>query len=96
MYTELGRGTSVKMYLPRHVASGVQVEPRPEGTSYVPGKGETVLVVEDDPLVRAHALDAPEELGYVAVEAEDAIEALTVSESHPEVAVLFTDLVLPR
>lgn len=95
IYSELGRGTSVKIYLPRHISSEVQAQTPSDAALQVSGKGEFVLIVEDDALVRAHARDALEELGYVTLDAEDAFAALAQIESHPDIAVLFTDLVLP-
>jgi CheY-like chemotaxis protein len=96
IYSEVGCGTSVKIYLPRYMATqGEKQQPASE-TLDISGKGETILVVEDDALLRAYARDALEELGYVVLEAEDAQAALALIELHPEIALLFMDLVLPR
>jgi PAS domain S-box-containing protein len=96
VYSEVGLGTSIKIYLPRHIATKVETQQQGGETLDTAGKGETVLLVEDDALLRAYARDALEELGYVVLEAEDAQEALALIEFHHEIALLFTDLVLPR
>jgi CheY-like chemotaxis protein len=54
-----------------------------------------VLVVEDDPLVRALAVEIVEEAGYVALEAADADEAVAILETRSDIAVLFTDINMP-
>lgn len=55
----------------------------------------TMLIVEDEPLIRMCAVDFAEEAGYAALEAKDATEAMTILESGTDVAVLFTDITLP-
>jgi two-component system, response regulator PdtaR len=54
-----------------------------------------VLVVEDDPLVRALAVEIVEEAGYVALEASDADEAVAILETRSDIALLFTDINMP-
>jgi CheY-like chemotaxis protein len=54
-----------------------------------------VLVVEDEPLIRFMAVDAVEDLGVPALEAQDADEALELLDAHPQVKVLFTDVDMP-
>ena len=60
-----------------------------------PGRGEVVLLVEDHEEVRSYAADALTHLGYHAIEAGDAREALELLARHPDVALLFTDVGLP-
>lgn len=55
----------------------------------------TMLIVEDEPLIRMCAVDFAEEAGYEAREAKDAAEALAIMESGEEIDVLFTDITLP-
>lgn len=55
----------------------------------------TMLIVEDEPLIRMCAVDFAEEAGYVTREAKDAGEALAMLESGEEIAILFTDITLP-
>jgi PAS domain S-box-containing protein len=95
LYSELGLGTSVKMYLPRVVRVGAPQEPREAAAELPGGDGETVLVVEDEARVRRVAVARLEQLGYTVVQAENGEEALAELDSHPEIAVLFTDMVMP-
>ena len=95
IYSEVGQGTSVKIYLPRlHSNESVpSAEPAPK----IP-KGhdhETVLAVEDDIDVRAHTCGILRELGYRVLEAAKGADALEVLKSHPEIDLLFTDVGLP-
>ncbi len=95
IYSEVGQGTTVKIYLPRYEAEGAEIEappvmPIPEGSSQ-----ETVLVVEDEEAVRAYSADALRELGYRVVEAADGQSALRLLESAGPIDLLFTDVVLP-
>ncbi|WP_406854411.1 ATP-binding protein [Alsobacter sp. KACC 23698] len=99
IYSEPGHGTTVKLYLPRFRQAG---EPRTEvvatasarPSSAARGRGETVLVVEDEPLVRDFSVNALEEAGYRVLSAEDGPGGLALLDAHPEVALLFTDVVL--
>lgn len=98
IYSEIGQGTTVKIYLPRYLgsASTVRIEhPKdclPEGSTH-----EIVLVVEDDTKVRRMSVDALSELGYTVIQAESPVEALQMLETHkPTVNILFTDIVMPE
>lgn len=94
VYSELGIGTTFKVYLP--VVTGVEmVEPaRDEGTTL--GSGETVLVVEDEPDVRRMAGRALGEAGYAVLEAAGGEEALTlVLEAGSRLRLVLTDVVMP-
>jgi CheY-like chemotaxis protein len=57
--------------------------------------GRVVLVVDDEPFIRAYAIDVLEEAGFVTLDACDAEEALHCLSEHPEVSVLFTDINMP-
>ena len=95
LYSEVGLGTTVKLYLPRlHSEEDVAV---PEPARAVPRSagGETVLVVEDDDDVRANTTGMVRELGYTVLEAPAAAAALKLIESRPEIRLLFTDVGLP-
>jgi PAS domain S-box-containing protein len=95
IYSELGQGTTVKVYLPRTSAETEAIE-TPETAEYEPCDREaTILVVEDDPGVRQLAVNMLHNLGYCTVEAQDADTALQVLDSTPRVELLFTDVVLP-
>ncbi len=94
VYSEVGHGTTVKIYLPRSRA-----EPDAEAVALVglarPSKGEAILVVEDADDVRSLDVMLLTKLGYRPVEARDGKSALAVLERTPEVTLLFTDVVLP-
>jgi PAS domain S-box-containing protein len=93
--SELGRGTTVSMYLPRHDCQELPARPETPRIEAEPVSGETVLLVEDEPLVRLYGSEVLAELGYHVLEAADGNEALAVLEEHPEITLLFTDVGLP-
>lgn len=96
IYSEIGVGTTVKLYLPRHFGEVAGVE---EGQAYAElpraKPDEIVLVVEDEDRVRHMSVDALRELGYLVVQASDANQALTVLELQPRIDLLFTDVIMP-
>jgi PAS domain S-box-containing protein len=94
IYSEQGHGTTVKLYLPRATGAGQNVV---EDVGLVPVQGgnETILVVEDDALVRRYVVTQIESLGYTTLEAGNATEALRLIDGHPETALLFTDVIMP-
>ena len=96
IYSELGQGTTVKLYLPRFrgVLPGEDDAPQHGETALSPDR-ETVLVVEDEPVVRALIVDVLHELGYHALEAEDGPSGLAILQSRTVVDVLVTDIGLP-
>ena len=95
VYSEPGRGTTFKIYLPR-ATDGVAPLPRVESPPAEAG-WETVLVVEDEPMVRRLAVIALERLGYRALEAPDGDTALeTASAFGGPIHLLFTDVVMPH
>ena len=93
IYSEVGEGTTVKLYLPRAHA-GASTQKMSESLSNR-GRGEAVLVVEDDPAVRAFAVAALEKLGYRVQTASSGAEALAVLEGGASFDLLFTDVVMP-
>jgi PAS domain S-box-containing protein len=93
IYSEEGHGTTIKMYLPpgktpTAVADGVM-------PASIEGGHETILVVEDDRLVRDYVLAQLHSLGYVTLQAADAAEALTIVASGKPFDLLFTDVIMP-
>jgi nitrogen-specific signal transduction histidine kinase/CheY-like chemotaxis protein len=93
--SKVGRGTTVKIYLPR-AQEGAAIEARGfELPAVQRERAESVLVVEDDTKVRDHVVALLSELGYRARQAEDGPSALAILEDEPEISLLFTDLVLP-
>ena len=97
IYSEPQQGTTIKVYLPRYLGSGDDSELQQSVTSIPLGeRQEVVLVVEDDPAVRQFSVDALSELGYRVLEADGASAALRVLDARPEIALLFTDVVMPQ
>ncbi len=94
IYSELGRGTTVKLYLRRALQDGEPaiLEPSPDAPR---GRGEMVLVVEDDAAVRLLMTEVLTELGYRYMEAADARAALPTLESALPIDLLVTDVGLP-
>jgi len=92
--SEEGHGTSIKLYFPR-TEDTVEVS-ETGGEEEVPTGSETVLVVEDEEGVRDIAVTMLGDLGYQVLEAEDGPAALTVLKEHPDIDLLFTDVVMPK
>jgi CheY-like chemotaxis protein len=96
IYSELGEGTTVKLYLPRYLAADAATEKPAEPPPVRGGqRSETILVVEDEADVRRLAVDTLDEFGYRVLEAPDAHAAMQLLEHEPEVQLLFTDVGLP-
>ncbi len=96
IYSEVGEGTSVKLYLPR-VKTAEQESGRPETQSDIPlARGETVLVVEDDVEVRTLVVSLLRDLGYDIHEAGNGKAALALLDELPCANLLLTDVVLPN
>jgi len=96
IYSEVGQGSTVKLYLPRLVGPGADPADADEPAALPTGeRREVVLVVEDEPDVRQLAEDALVELGYGVLTADGAASALAHLDAHPEIALLFTDVVMP-
>nr|WP_277967741.1 PAS domain-containing protein [Sphingomonas echinoides] len=93
IYSELGEGTTIKLYLPRAIQSeDVEVM---TAAGPIVGGNETVLVVEDDAEVRTTVVEMLADLGYRVLKAVDAASGLSVIESGIAIDVLFTDVVMP-
>ncbi len=95
--SEVGRGTCVYMYLPRAVPKPA-VEPAriaPGALSALARGSETILLVEDDDMVRRYARDQLRTLGYRVIEAANGREALVVLRGDEHLDLLFTDVVMP-
>jgi PAS domain S-box-containing protein len=94
IYSEEGHGTSVKLYLPR--STGLpETTTEAQATSAVVGGDETVLIVEDDALVRKYVITQIESLGYATLEAANAAEALAIIDNGGDIDLLFTDVIMP-
>ncbi len=95
IYSELGHGTSVNVYLPRIASSKTcEVEFTP-GQSPPMGQGETILVVEDNPQVRTLTIERLRRLGYRTLAAENGPSALAVAKDNPTIELAFSDVVMP-
>jgi signal transduction histidine kinase/ActR/RegA family two-component response regulator len=96
IYSEVGVGTSIKIYLPRDMSGASEVEVRRQLPLELPlTERRRVLVVEDEAGVRDFALAALQDLGYETVEAENANRALDVLASDEQISVLLSDVVMP-
>ncbi len=94
VYSEPGVGTTFKIYLPRLLQSTGDIHT--ETPDSLRGGAETILLVEDEPAVRTFARRALEQYGYRVLEAQNAIEALSLFQSSPTaIDLLITDLILP-
>ena len=96
IYSEVGQGTTVKIYLPRHHGKPLESS-EVEDRNQLPRAeaGETVLVVDDEPTVRMLVGDTLADLGYQAIEAADAASGLRVLQSDVKIDLLITDFGLP-
>jgi PAS domain S-box-containing protein len=93
IYSEQGHGTTIKMYLPP--ATGTLLAAAPGQALKVEGGNETILVVEDDTLVRNYVLTQLHSLGYVTLDAGNATEALAIVKAGQSFDLLFTDVIMP-
>jgi PAS domain S-box-containing protein len=94
LYSELGQGTTVKLYLPRAQQNAVELKPVSVETPR--GTGEVILVVEDNATVRLIISDALKDLGYNVLSASDARSAIPVLQSKQTIDLLISDVILPH
>ncbi|PWC26429.1 PAS domain S-box protein [Teichococcus aestuarii] len=96
IYSEVGLGTTVRLYLPRHIGEAEAAEDLPN-LSQAPRAemGQTVLVVDDEPTIRLLVMEVLEDLGYAAVEAVDGASGLDILRSDAWIDLLVTDVGLP-
>ncbi|WP_428029558.1 PAS domain S-box protein [Ancylobacter sp.] len=96
IYSEVGQGTTIKLYLPRFRGQEDQDETI-VGLGEAPGSeaGEVVLVVEDEPVVRGLIVEVLGDLGYHAIEAGDGPKGLEILQSSRRIDLLITDVGLP-
>jgi PAS domain S-box-containing protein len=95
IYSEIGAGTTIKLYLPRHYTSGSPAEIAGPAVAVPRACGETILVVEDDPDVRSFASEMLRELDYRVIEAWDGASGLRLLDANRDIKLLFTDVGLP-
>lgn len=92
-----GQGTTVSIYLPRHRADAVPgCAAAPMDEPVREGGGETILVVDDETAVRSLSVEMLAMLGYRVLEADGAAAALRQLDTHPDIGLLFTDVVMPE
>ena len=92
----VGKGTTVSLHLPRHDAEEEMLVASDQSAGPHQGASDrTVLVVEDEPLVRLHIVDVLTDLGYKALEANDGPTGLRILQSPQRIDLLITDIGLP-
>ena len=99
IYSELGHGATIKIYLPRYHGPSEDVGPTvatnpgdlPKGHA-----GEIILVAEDEDAVRRLAADGLRDLGYTVIDADSPEAALAILDKEPGIQLLFTDVVMPK
>ncbi len=92
----MGEGTTIKIYLPRHVGAVAENDDPARLVLPTADQGELVLVVDDEELVRQFSVTAFAELGYRVLEASSAQAALAIIINRPDIDLLFTDIVMPE
>ena len=93
IYSEEGHGTTIKIYLPP--GTGASLAPEAAIAPAIQGGHETILVVEDDKLVRDYVLTQLRSLGYVTLDAANGAEALAIVAAGNQFDLLFTDVIMP-
>jgi CheY-like chemotaxis protein len=94
IYSEHGRGTTVRLYLPRSLGRNDAVAEKPAADLLERGS-ETILIVEDDDLVRNYVVAQVQSLGYRTFAVARAEEALALIRDNDKIDLLFTDVIMP-
>ena len=94
IYSEVGVGTTIKLFVPAAAAS-IDANAKKGPQAVVKGKGETILVVEDDDMVRDSVADQLTALNYRVITASNGPEALDILGGSDQIALLFTDVIMP-
>jgi PAS domain S-box-containing protein len=92
--SDVGQGTTVRLYLPRAAVAGTEAVAAPASAVYARG-GEVILVVEDHADVRSYVVAQLRDLGYRVIEAEDGPQALKILGGDAPVDLLMTDMMMP-
>ena len=95
IYSEVSRGTTVQLFLPRFVEAGEDQTPERELQDPRHGTGQRILLVEDQPDLRAHVAKLLTRIGYSVTSAESGPEALAFLHNGMEFDLLFTDIIMP-
>jgi PAS domain S-box-containing protein len=94
--SEVGRGTSMCIYLPRHLGeTGIGVVAPAQAAAALTGSCGTILIVDDEPTVRLLLMDVLGDLGYTLIEASDSVAGLKLLQSDVSIDLLITDVGLP-
>jgi signal transduction histidine kinase len=97
IYSEPGHGTTIQIYLPRYYGEAAVKPIRRDARPLLAGSPQNViLVVEDESRLRELTVDTLTELGYTVLSAGSAKDALDLIDGHPEIRLLFTDIVMPE
>lgn len=97
IYSEVGRGTTMCLYLPRHDSEDISEDLSAANTrASATGHGEVVLVIDDEPSIRMLIAEVLEEQGYASIEASDGPSGMRVLESSVRIDLLITDVGLPN
>jgi CheY-like chemotaxis protein len=97
IYSEVGMGTTISLYFPRNLSEEEAEQEGDVSAARLPSAdGETVLVVDDEPAVRALILEVLTDLGYTALEAGDGATGLAILKAQPGIELLVTDVGLPK
>jgi signal transduction histidine kinase/CheY-like chemotaxis protein len=96
IYSEVRAGTTVKIYLPRLPGEQESIARAVPTVAQMGNARETILVVEDDPLMRQLSTNALRDLGYSVLHSAKAAEALAILDATPGIRLLFTDVVMPE
>ena len=94
IYSEIGRGTTVKLYLPKYAGLREELPEVEPMTPSISGS-EQILLVEDDDLVRSYVQNQLQQLGYQVVVASNGTVALDIIRQRADIDLLFTDIVMP-
>lgn len=95
LYSEVGQGSTVTLYLPRHLQDAHAEEAEPASAPAVAGSGEVVLVVDDEAPIRLLVAEVLNDAGYAILQAEDGPAALRILHSAARIDLLITDVGLP-
>ncbi|CCD92842.1 putative sensor histidine kinase with two PAS and a response regulator receiver domains [Bradyrhizobium sp. ORS 375] len=96
IYSEVGQGTTMCLYFPRHYVGEAQAEdPACADTTTSARTGQTILVVDDEPTVRMLVMEVLDERGYAVIEAKDGPSGLAALQSNARIDLLITDVGLP-
>jgi signal transduction histidine kinase/CheY-like chemotaxis protein len=97
IYSEAGQGTTIKIYLPRYFGADEPARAASDRGVLPTNDGSVaILVVEDEEGVRRYSTDALRDLGYRVLEADGGTAALKIIDAEPDIAILFTDVVMPE